>query len=178
MKGMYLCLLAVLLLLSGACQPAETPLTDAEKGEITAAVRAVFDTMVQGMNEHDVDMILGCYWKSDQLRFAGDGELISGWDALYESASTGHADPAIQEWSHSIDEVLIDVLSRDIALVTARGVVNLVDEEGNKSQLGYTVTDVFQRQESGWIIINEHESVAESDDGVDQAVALTQEQAE
>jgi hypothetical protein len=161
MKGMYLCMFVAGLFFAGACQPAEPPFTDAEKDEIKVAVRSVFDTMVQGMTEHDADKIFTCYLKSDQLRYAGDGNLVSGWDDNYEMASTGHADPAIQEWSWSIDEVLIDVLTRDFAVVTARGKRNEVDEEGNESQRGYTVTDVFQRQESGWIIINEHESMAD-----------------
>ena len=49
-----------------------------------------------------------------------------------------------------------------MAIVTASGTTNQVDESGNTVQRGYSVTDVLQHQEDGWFIINEHESVGEA----------------
>ena len=149
-----------------------TPLMDAEKSEIEAEVRAIFDTIVEGINEHDVDKILGSFLKSDQVRYAGGGTMFSGWQTLHEGASTWHADPANQASSFTMDEVIVDVLSREIAILTARGTETNMDENGNPVQRGYTVTHVLQHRTAGWVIINLHES--ESDwTGTDTSVEGT-----
>ena len=48
-----------------------------------------------------------------------------------------------------------------MAIVTARGMTALPTETGEILRRGYTVTDVFQRQDAGWFIINEHESASD-----------------
>jgi len=138
---------------------AEQPLTATEKTEIEAAVMAVLDIMVEGMNEHDVDKILSVYQKSDHLLYSGEGNLVVGWDDLYAMANDSHSDPANASARHSIDNVTVDVLNRDLALLTASGYLTRTDEEGTETSRGYSLTDVLTREDGKWLVINEHESL-------------------
>ena len=138
---------------------ADQPLTATEKTEIETAVKAVLDTMVEGMNEHDVDKILSIYQKSDHLLYSGNGLLIVGWDDNYAGTNEFHSDPANAGRSHSIDDVTIDVVNRDLALLTASGYVTLTDDEGTETSRGYSLTDVLVLEDGKWVIINEHESL-------------------
>ncbi|HEY5646027.1 MAG TPA: nuclear transport factor 2 family protein, partial [Pseudomonadales bacterium] len=114
-------LLAGIVLFAVACQPNDTSLTDTEKSQIEADVRVIFDALIDAVNEHDVDEIMGYILESDELRHAGGGSLFFGWNTLHEAVSNWHADPANQAWSVTMDEVIVEVLSREIAILTARG---------------------------------------------------------
>jgi ketosteroid isomerase-like protein len=133
-------------------------LTNAEKQGIESNIKAVLNTMVDGMNEHNVEKIMGCYDKSDMLRWSGDGLLMIGWDSCYTACKTWHSDPSHSEWSVSIGRVLIDIIGSDVAILTVQGIINLVDDNGQKVKRGYSLTDVFHKKNDKWIIINEHES--------------------
>jgi ketosteroid isomerase-like protein len=71
--------------------------------------------------------------------------------------TTFHGAPANQADKVEIDEVQIKVLTRELALVTARG--RYGPELGRK----YTITDLLQRTGEGWKIIHEHESLSDPD---------------
>ncbi len=155
-------LLMFVLLLVAACQQTNPSLTDKDKNEIETEVRAVFDRMVEGMNEHDAEKIVSCYLKSDQFHITGDGNMntdLENWENWIERLTKWHADH--QDWSVTLDKVIIDVLNREIAIVTARGMTSQPNETGKVVRRGYTVTDIFQHQKDGWIITNEHESVSD-----------------
>jgi len=141
---------ATLLLAFSACQPAEPVLTEADRAEIEAAVRAVFQTMVDGMNEDDADKILGAY--SQDILYTGKGETFEGWDAFNANVRNTYADPNLQVWHHRVDEIRVKVLSKDYAFVSAWGT------SGPEYEFGYSVTDLFHRTPDGWLVINEHES--------------------
>jgi uncharacterized protein (TIGR02246 family) len=156
-------LVIIVLLGLFSCQQAgpqeEQPLSATEKAEIEASVKAVLDTMVEGMEEHDVDKILSHYQKGDRLLYSGNGTFAEGWDSLYALAKESHSDPAnaLIEWS--MDEVRIEILGRDLAILTASGERTRTDEEGIETTQGYSLTDVLIREDGQWIIINEHESL-------------------
>ena len=160
MKDLIILLMVAPLLIVG-CQQTNSSLSVAEKNEIETAIKVVFDRMVEGMNEHDADKIASCYLKNKQFRYAGEGTLETDWESGSEGMYNWHADPAHREWSITIEETIVDVLSREMVVITARGTAYQPDETGKKIQRGYSVTDIFQRQEDGWIIINEHESVGD-----------------
>lgn len=155
----------VIIILFGlfSCQEAgpqnEQPLSAAEKAEIEASVKAILDTMVEGMNEHDVDKILSVYQKGDRLLYSGNGTFGEGWDSLYALANESHSDPANASTRWSIDEVRIEIFSRDLAVLTAYGERTRSDEEGTETSQGYSLTDVLIREGGQWIIISEHESL-------------------
>ncbi len=158
----FMYLLMAMLLIVVACQQTNPSLTDAEKNDIKTAVRTVFDRMVAGMNEHDAEKIVSCYLKSDKFHITGDGLMrtdLENWENWIERLTKWHKDH--QDWSVSLDKIIIDVLNREMAIVTARGMTSQTNETGKIIHRGYTVTDIFQRQKDGWIIINEHESVSD-----------------
>jgi uncharacterized protein (TIGR02246 family) len=138
---------------------AEEPFGALEKAEIVTEVKAVLDTMVEGMNEHDVDQIMSLYQKGDRLIVVGNGIFSEGWDSLYALVNDFHTDPANESARVSIDEVRIEALSRDLAVLMASGRQTRVDEQGAETSVGYSLTDVLVRAGNTWIIINEHESL-------------------
>ena len=134
----------------GACESAEVPMTDSDRAGIETAVRAVFQTMVDGMNEDDPEKILSAY--SRDILYTGDGSFEEGWDVFSESVRTAYAEPSEVPWMHRIEEIRVKVLSRDYAVVMADGV------SGPEYQYDYSVTDLFQLTPDGWLVIHEHES--------------------
>ncbi|MGD2120219.1 MAG: SgcJ/EcaC family oxidoreductase [Gemmatimonadota bacterium] len=140
----------LVLLALAACQPAEEPLTDSERAEIDTAVRAVFQTMVDGMNEDDAEKILSAYARD--ILYTGDGRLQEGWEVFSEDVRTTYAEPPPVPWMHRVEEIRVKVLSRDYAILMASGA------SGPEYQYGYSVTDLFQRTPEGWLVIHEHES--------------------
>lgn len=153
------------MLLAG-CQT-NNDLTASEIDEIKTSVKTVFDTMVDGMNEHDADKIMECYLKDESLRYAVDGELVLGWNAMNERAQAGHDDP--DEYSPvTINDVYVDVLTRDVATVSALGTIEFINADRDTVQILYAITDVFKRMENGWKVVNEHESTSFDDNDDDQ----------
>lgn len=158
MKRTIAFVLPAMMAMTTGCTQTEPPLTDAERTEITVEVRALFDTMFAAVNEHDVDQIMRFLMNSVELHHAGGGMMFSGWQTLYEAVNDWHADPSNEAWSVNMDEVAINVLSRDVAVLTAQGTATNVDQDGNSVTTRYAITQVYVRQPEGWIITNSHES--------------------
>ncbi len=146
----YLATAALVLLSLSACQANEAPLSDTERAEIETAVRAVFQTMVDGMNEDDGEKILSAY--SHDILYASKGEISEGWDAFSELVRSSYSGPSIEPWHHRVDEIRVRVLSEEFAFLSAWG------SSGPEYEFGYSVTDLFQLTPEGWRVVNEHES--------------------
>lgn len=141
---------ATLFLATSACQPAQPALSEADRADIEASVTEVFQRMVEGMNEDDVEKILTAY--SHDILYTGGGETWEGWDAFNENVRTSYSDPNLEAWHHRVDEIRVMALSEDYAFLTAWGA------SGPRYEFGYSVTDLFHRTPEGWLVINEHES--------------------
>jgi len=146
----HLATAALVLFTLFACQANEAPLTDTDRAEIETAVRVVFQTMVDGMNEDDGEKILSAY--SHDILYTFEGETLEGWDAFAEDVRVSYSEPSLEPWHHRVDEIRVKVLSKEFAILSAWGV------SGPQYEFGYSVTDLFQLTPDGWLIINEHES--------------------
>ena len=142
---------------TSACQSVEPTMTDNDRAEIEAAVRGVFQTMVDGMNEDDVEKILSAY--SHDILYTGEGKTEEGWDAFDENVRNAYRDPNLEPWHHRVDEIRVKVLSREYAILSAWGA------SGPDYEFAYSVTDLFHLTPDGWLIINEHESDSSPPEG-------------
>ena len=98
------------------------------------------------------------YADSGRLVSASAGSIISSRDTLFtgirafwQYVGSNMRDP---EWMW--DQVIIDVLSRDAAVMTATYHVPHTTPAGRPHVIGGAWTAVFKRQGDRWVIVQEH----------------------
>jgi len=145
-------LIGVLLaavLLSGCCRTREVN-GDAVRRE----VRGVLDATETAWNNGDIEGYMQGYYKSDSLRFAGNGDVSYGWESVLERYRKAYPDKTAMG-RLTFSDVSIDVLCSDAVLVFGRW--KLEREEGDRSGL-YTL--IMIKTAEGWRIVHDHSSSA------------------
>jgi ketosteroid isomerase-like protein len=94
------------------------------------------------------------YYKSDSLRFAGNGDVSYGWQSVLERYRNAYPDKAAM--GHlTFSEVDVDVICSSAALVFGRW--TLEREQGDRTGL---TTLLFRKTADGWRIVHDHSSSA------------------
>ena len=158
--NLYL-LLAVLFCFVLSCkQNTQTTLSTSEKEELQSSVLDVFNTLINGMNEHQPEEIAKCYWNDTSLVYVAEGQITKGWEALLEKVTTFYTDSMNLSNKIVLDEILVDVLDKNYSVVTANGIISFLDDSGELRDMKYSITDIFKSDGNSWVIINEHESIS------------------
>ena len=148
---------AVLL---GACGPrAEAPLSDAERAAIADTLRTMIVSAYDLAKPGDrVARMMSLYPPTGNVVSANGGRASVSRDSLaaeirafWEYVGQNMRDP---KWTW--DEWHIDVLARDAAVVTATYHVPHVTPRGEPHTISGAMTEVFQRRNGRWSVVQEH----------------------
>ena len=134
---------------TGACQPASTELTDAQREAIAAEVNQTVAGLIEAMSAHAGDRVLGHYMNSDAFAYVSIVDAMVGWDGFAQTVGPWYdANPDV---TFEYEILHTQVLSLDVATVVFRG--------SSTEAEALMWTQVLVRSEDGsWMIILEHES--------------------
>jgi uncharacterized protein (TIGR02246 family) len=135
--------------------PAPVPILPGAR-EAVAAIRAVLDAQVTAWNAGDVRGFMAGYAGTDSLMFVSNGQRQVGWqDALY--AYVRNYPDRASMGTLSFEDLDVDVLGRDVALVTG---LFRIRREGAEQSIGL-FSLVFRKEDDGaWRIIHDHTSTS------------------
>jgi hypothetical protein len=154
-------LLLVPLVSFWGCQNSANELSESEKDSIIMEVRSEFDKIITAANNHDADAMMQIHWNSQDYLYAGNGTITKGWESMLKVANSIHSNPKYQTYTVDLDEVIISVIEREAAMVTAVGYFNnFPTEEGPKS-ITFIETCLMQKIDGNWVVTVGHESTQE-----------------
>jgi hypothetical protein len=160
-------------LLAAACAaPHEQRPSERERAAIGDTLRAMlvgaYDLSAPGDR---VARMMSLYPASGSVVSASAGRFSASRDSLergirafWEFVGQNMRDP---KWTW--DEMRVDVLARDAAVVTARYHVPHLTPRGEPHTISGAMTEVFQRRDGQWVVVQEHLSDVPQDAPVDTA---------
>ena len=152
MKKLFL--LSVLILLLGLnifSQKAAAGKPDPAKG-----VHDAFDRLIEGIEQVDVDKVMGVYDKSDRLLiFNNNGTATLGWDQVHDNVSKTY--PKLSNVSLDITGLRIEMLGKTAAYVSCKW-KQTQDNEGKQESASGRMTLVFRLIGKQWKIVHRHTS--------------------
>lgn len=155
----------LLLMLAGVALIAcSSELSLRARAEAEQAVQARVDTWVRAMNNMDLDSLLVLHSQTPELTVIwADGRVAHGWEEekqLHEQALQG-----VDRVNFGVQNIEIQVLSREIALVTFRHSTDVILADGERGTptAGFvTMVWTKDRADGEWKILLEHHSVRPS----------------
>jgi beta-aspartyl-peptidase (threonine type) len=135
------------LFVAVALTPSAAPAADA------AAVRTVLADQVVAWNKGDLDAFMAGYWDSPDLFFISGGKAVKGFKALKERYDTNYRGEGKEMGKLTFDEVAVELLGPDAALVRGKWEVATA-----KETVGGWYTLVFRKIGGGWKIVHDHTS--------------------
>ena len=127
--------------------------------EAQQELQARVDTWVRAMNNMDLDSLLTMHHAVPELKVVWpDGRVTHGWDeeqALHREAVEG-----VDRINFGVQNIEIEVLKRDVALVTFRHSTDIILEDGERGMpTAGAVSMVWVKDGGQWMIHMEHHSV-------------------
>jgi ketosteroid isomerase-like protein len=116
------------------------------------AIRAVVDAQQSAWNRGDIPAFMQGYVKSDTLRFASGGKVLTGWQATFDRYKTKYPDHAAMG-KLLFSDLDVQVLSGDAAFVFGRWKLERKDDSP-----GGLFTLLFRKTADGWKIVHDHTS--------------------
>jgi len=141
--------LSLLFLAAVAPLPAADP---------TADIKALLSAQQAAWNRGDLDAFMDGYVRSDDLRFASDGEITYGWRTTLRHYQERYPDRATMGRLR-LHGIVVTVLAHDAAI--AFGHWELARESDRPHGL-FTLT--LKRTDDGWRIFQYHTSSASAPD--------------
>jgi ketosteroid isomerase-like protein len=96
------------------------------------------------------------YAKSDTTRFASGGNVVLGWQTVFDRYRKRYADPAAMGTT-TFSDLDIKVLSSDTAMAVGRW-----HQKGANGEGSGVFTLVLRKTPPGWRIIHDHTSLADT----------------
>lgn len=121
-----------------------------------AAIEALLAMQTEAWNAGEIEAFMEGYWKSDDLRFASGGDVVTGWRATLERYRRVYSDRAAMG-QLAFDLYEIDVVSEQDAFVFGR--FTLTRENDQPTGL-FTLR--FRKIDDAWLIVSDHTSSASS----------------
>jgi len=141
-----------------ACQPAA--LTDADRAAIEDEITQLYAEQTAAINAGDAEGWLAYFEPGDDFRMAYHGELTD-WSAM--EATTREMFEGLSDIQFRWLGNHIQVLSRDIAIVTSLWEWSSTDPDGVVETDGGTWTVALVKKDGAWKIVNASESFPEDD---------------
>ncbi|GAB4524383.1 MAG: nuclear transport factor 2 family protein [Parvularculaceae bacterium] len=132
------------------------PLAQASE-EDRAEIEALLAMQMAAWNAGDIETFMEGYWKSDALRFASGGDIVTGWQATIERYRRAYPDRAAMG-RLTFDLYEIDVVSDRDAFVFGRFTL---DREEDRPTGLFTLR--LRKFGDEWLIVSDHTSSAASD---------------
>lgn len=117
------------------------------------AIRAVLDDQVVAWNARNLERFMAGYWQDDRLSFFSGNSKTLGWKATLERYQKKYQGEGKEMGKLSFDELSIELLGADHALV--RGRFRLELKEAAPTGI---FTLIMRRTPAGWRIVHDHTS--------------------
>lgn len=142
-----------------ACVPAAgTTVTASEAAAIADSIRAVVREAYDLSRDSVPERMLSVYPASGRVVSATAGRVSASRDSLrmavdafWDGVGQFMVNPT-WKW----DEILVDVIDRNAAVMTARYTVPHWTDRGTPHVIGGVWTAVWQRRDGRWVVTNEH----------------------
>ena len=148
---------------SGATQTAPDATSAAATGANPAerAVRATFETLLNGIRKSDVEMVMSVYWNSPQLViFNNNGTVTRSWEQVRSNRMSSY--PDAKNVQLEVRDMRVGLMGRDGAVVSC--LWNQSQEfRGEPESATGRLTVVFRLINNGWKIVHTHTSPAAPD---------------
>ncbi len=154
----YISLIILALSVSAFAQKAKAPTKTslAAAAEDEKAVRVVFEDLLGGIRNSNVDGVTGAYWNSPQtLYFNSNGSVTRGWEDDRKNREARY--PKTSNVKLDIRNIAVAMLGREGALVTCQW-KQTQDYEANPESASGRMTLVFKKIDKAWKIIHLHSS--------------------
>src|SRR5205809_685303 len=102
--------------------------TAGEPAKERAAIQKVLDDQAVAWNKGDLKGFMAGYWKSDKLTFFSGNKKTAGWDATFERYRKTYQADGKEMGKLAFEELSIELLGDDHALVRGRFVLQLSKE--------------------------------------------------
>ena len=142
-----------------ACQPAA--LTDADRAAIEEEITQLYAEQAAAINAADAEAWLAFFEPGDEFLLAVHGELMD-WPAMEASTAEGFEGQTEIRFRWLEDHV--QILSRDIAIVTSLWDWSAMDADGELDEGAGTWTVVLVKKDGAWKIVNGSETFPEDDE--------------
>ena len=145
----------------GAAQTAPGAVTPASANPAERAVRATFETLLNGIRKSDVEMVMSVYWNSPQLViFNNNGTVTRSWEQVRSNRMSSY--PEAKSVQLEVRDVRVQMLGRDGAVVSC--LWNQSQEfRGTPESATGRLTVIFRLINNGWKIVHTHTSPAVPD---------------
>ncbi|MEM8936146.1 MAG: DUF4440 domain-containing protein [Pseudomonadota bacterium] len=133
----------------GATAPVNASLTDVSRSS-EQVIRTTLQAQAAAWNEGDLEGFMDAYWKSDDLKYLSDGNVVRGWPALmnrYRSVY-GRGDSLGRL---GFDRMDVDMITDEVAVVVGR--YNHF-RDGQVSTGIYSL--VMKQIDGAWRIVHDH----------------------
>ena len=117
-------------------------------------LRAVLEQQARDWNAGNVQAFMRGYAKSDSTRFASGGDVVRGWQTVFDRYVKKYPDRAAMG-TLTFSDLEITVLSPDAAVVLGRWRLKRAQDEPNG-----VFTLIFRKTTDGWRIVHDHTSAA------------------
>jgi beta-aspartyl-peptidase (threonine type) len=131
----------------------QTGLPAGGPAEEKAAVRRLLDAQVAAWNKGDLPRFMEGYWRSNDLTFFSGDKKLAGWQATLDRYRQRYQDQGKEMGKLSFEELSVELLGTDHALVRGRFRLRLEKE----SPTGI-FTLILRKLPAGWRIIHDHTS--------------------
>ncbi|HZG51633.1 MAG TPA: nuclear transport factor 2 family protein [Pyrinomonadaceae bacterium] len=144
---------------TGAAQTAGTPAAAASPAE--RAVRATFETLLNGIRKSDVEMVMSVYWNSPQLViFNNNGTVTRTWEQVRSNRASSY--PDAKNVQLDVRDVRVQMLGAGGATVSCLWTQTQEFRGAPESATG-RLTVVFRLINNGWKIVHTHSSPSAPD---------------
>lgn len=124
-----------------------------EPAKEQAGVQKVLDDQAVAWNKGDLEGFMAGYWKSEKLSFFSGDKKTAGWQATLDRYRKRYQADGKEMGKLSFEELSIELLGNDHALVRGRFRLQLK----NEAPTGI-FTLVLRRLPEGWRIVHDHTS--------------------
>jgi ketosteroid isomerase-like protein len=165
---------ALVALLAACSAPAGQHPSERERAAIADTLRTMlvraYDLTAPGDR---VARMMSLYPATGSVVSASAGRFSASRDSLERGirAFWEYVGQNMREPQWTWDEMRVDVLNRDAAVVTARYHVPHRTPRGDQHTISGAMTEVFQRRDGRWVVVQEHLSDVPQDAPVDTAAS-------
>jgi ketosteroid isomerase-like protein len=125
------------------------------------AVRATFETLLNGIRKSDVEMVMSVYWNSPQLViFNNNGTVTRSWEQVRSNRASSYPDAKNVELD--VRDVRVSMLGAGGAVVTCLW-TQAQEFRGTPESATGRLTVVFRLINNGWKIVHTHSSPSAPD---------------
>jgi ketosteroid isomerase-like protein len=125
------------------------------------AVRATFDTLLNGIRKSDVEMVMSVYWNSPQLViFNNNGTVTRTWEQVRSNRASSY--PDAKNVQLDVRDVRVQMLGAGGAVVTCLWTQSQ-EFRGTPESAAGRLTVVFRLINNGWKIVHTHTSPSAPD---------------